>query len=77
MEYKASIVKIPDKIGGILNTVLKNPVITPDAIPARVAINKLVNGSNPTVIKIALTQPPSAKLPSTVRSAKSSSFYVI
>lgn len=77
MEYKASIVKIPDKIGGILNTVLNEPVITPDAIPARVAINKLVNGSNPTVIKIALTQPPSAKLPSTVRSAKSSSLYVI
>ena len=70
IEYKAIIVKIPDKISGILTFVCRIPVIPPANAPANKAGTNASHGFTPFTIKIALTAPPSAKLPSTVISAK-------
>ena len=54
------------------------PVTKPAAIPARVAINRAATGFIPLpTISVAQTQPPSAKLPSTVKSAMSRSLKVM
>ena len=67
---------------GISNTVCRMPVTNPAAIPARVATARAATGflKNTATgfmdlfkISMAHTQPPRAKLPSTVRSAMSSS----
>ena len=71
IEYKAVITRIPDKIEGIFNFTCKQPVIQPAIIPAKAAIKRLKSGFMFFDISIALTLPPRAKLPSTVRSAKS------
>ena len=63
-------VRIPAKIAGISNTVCRKPVTAPARTPAAVAIRRAMNGFTPWVTtSVAHTHPPSAKLPSTVRSA--------
>ncbi|MPN50955.1 hypothetical protein SDC9_198595 [bioreactor metagenome] len=69
MEYKASWVRMPERMAGIRSLVCSSPVMAPAAMPASVAKNSVSKGSIPFVIRIALTAPPVQRLPSTVRSA--------
>ena len=74
MDHSPICVRIPARIAGISNTVCKNPVTAPAAIPAAAAIIRAIQGSTPLFNTItAQTQPPRAKLPSTVKSAISKS----
>ena len=70
IDHSAICVRIPERIAGISNTVCKNPVTAPAASPASSAIRIARIGFMPLFAIIAAqTHPPSAKLPSTVRSA--------
>ena len=77
MEYRAIMVRIPAKIPGISSLVCKKPVMKPQTMPAASANKRERKGFIPWEIKIAVTAPPVAKLPSTVRSAKSSTLKVM
>ena len=77
IEYKAIIVRIPANIPGICNFVFKKPVANPAKEPAKNAKNKVIKGFIPLEMSIALTAPPNAKLPSTVKSGKSNTLNVI
>ena len=72
-DHRAICVRIPARIAGISNTVCKKPVTAPASIPASIAATIAIRGSTPATTSTAQTLPPSAKLPSTVRSAMSSS----
>ena len=69
--------RIPARIAGIAHLVCKKPVTAPAAAPAAIATIRDSQGFTPIVIIVAQIEPPRAKLPSTVRSAISSTLYVI
>ena len=71
-EYSAIIVKMPESSAGILNFVVKIPVTTPESIPAKHATRIAGIGDQPATSSEAATAAPRGKLPSTVRSATSS-----
>ena len=71
-EYKAIIVKMPAKSAGIFIFVCKRPVTTPASMPATKAASRAVSGPKPATIILAAVAAPKGKLPSTVRSAISS-----
>ena len=71
-EYKAIIVKIPANRAGIFILVCKMPVIIPASIPAMQAPKSAARGPKPATIMEAAVAAPSGKLPSTVKSAISS-----
>ena len=71
-EYRAIIVRMPAKRAGIFSLVVRSPVMTPASIPAIAAKKIAVNGSLPLTSIEAATAAPRGKLPSTVRSAISS-----
>ena len=71
IEYKASIMRMPERIPGIFSFVVRIPVQKPAREPAAPAIRIARKGLNPLKTRSAHTQPPRAKLPSTVMSAKS------
>ena len=74
MDHSPICVKIPARIAGISNTVCKNPVTAPATMPAAAATISAAQGSIPLFNTMtAQTQPPKAKLPSTVKSAMSKS----
>ncbi len=77
IEYRAIIVRIPAKIPGIFNFVFSNPVTIPEIPPAIKEIKSATKGLQSKTMRAAFTAPPKAKLPSTVKSAKSSTLYVI
>ncbi|MNJ72714.1 hypothetical protein D3C77_694120 [compost metagenome] len=54
----------------ILSLTFSQPVTSPAAAPATVAMTVARNGSVPEAISVAQTAPPNGKLPSTVRSGK-------
>ena len=73
MDHRAIWVRMPARIAGISSTVCKKPVTAPASIPASIAAATAMSGSTPATTSTAHTLPPSAKLPSTVRSAMSRS----
>ena len=76
MEYRASCVRIPERIGGIPIFVWKIPVTSPAAMPARTAHRRATQRFVPFIMSITHTAPPVAIVPSTVRSEKSRTLYV-
>ena len=70
-EYRASWVRIPERIAGIPMHVWNTPVTAPASMPTRKAISVASQGLTPLVIRMAATAPPVAMEPSTVRSAMS------
>src|SRR5699024_9793974 len=72
IEYSAIIINIPDKSAFIFPFVCRIPVIQPAKNPAKVPIIVAINGGNPFIIETAATAAPVTKLPSTVKSGKSS-----
>ena len=77
IEYKAIIVKMPAKMPGIFSFVCKRAVAAPARQPEAKAAKTAKKGSTRALISTAPTAPPRAKLPSTVRSGKSSTLKVI
>ena len=73
MDHRLICVRMPARIAGISSTVCKKPVTAPASMPASMAAMTAISGSTPETTRTAHTLPPSAKLPSTVRSAMSSS----
>ena len=65
-------VKMPESNAGILNFVVKSPVTTPESMPARHAAKIAGTGGQPATRSAAATAAPNGKLPSTVKSATSS-----
>ena len=72
MDHRPICVKMPARMAGISNTVCKKPVTAPATMPASIAARMASSGLTPATTSTAHTQPPRAKLPSTVRSAMSS-----
>ena len=77
MENSASCVKIPARIAGIPIQVCRIPVISPASMPARKAHSIATHTFAPCVIITMHTAPPVAIVPSTVRSARSSTLNVM
>lgn len=77
MENSASCVKIPARIAGIPIQVCRIPVISPASMPARKAHSIATHTFAPCVIITMHTAPPVAIVPSTVRSARSSTLKVM
>ena len=78
MDHRDIWVRIPARMDGISKTVCRMPVTKPASIPARVAMARAATGFIPLfTIRVAQTQPPRAKLPSTVKSAISRSLKVM
>ena len=78
MDQSPICVKIPARIAGMSKSVCKSPVTAPASIPASVEITRASSGSIPlSTTSTAQIQPPSAKLPSTVKSAMSKILYVM
>ena len=78
IDHSAICVRIPARIAGISNTVCRNPVTPPAITPATSDIKSAATGFHPcATINVAHTHPPSAKLPSTVKSAISRILKVI
>lgn len=71
IEYRAIIVRIPERIAGIFNFVYKTPVITPAAAPQIIALRIPQPGFTFEEISEAATAPPRGKLPSQVMSGTS------
>ena len=72
MEYRLSWVRMPANMGGIPMAVWNTPVSSPASIPAMTAHSSATHTFTPFSISITHTAPPVAMLPSTVRSARSS-----
>ncbi len=70
-------VNMPDNNAGIFSLVCSKPVANPAAIPPKRARNVDKKGFNPIVIPLAAIAAPIAILPSVVRSAISSTRYVM
>ena len=71
-EYSESWVNMPAKIAGMPIAVWKTPVSRPASMPAIIAQSSASHTFQPFSISITQTAPPVAMLPSTVRSARSS-----
>ena len=71
-EYRDSWVRIPDRIAGMPIAVWNRPVRSPASMPATIAQSRASQRFQPFRISITQTAPPVAMLPSTVRSARSS-----
>ena len=70
-------VRIPARIAGMSKTVWRKPVTAPASMPAAMPASRATMGSQlKLTTRTAHTHPPRAKLPSTVRSAMSSSLNV-
>ena len=72
MEYRDSWVRMPARMGGMPMAVWNTPVSRPASIPAKMAHSSASHTFTPLSISITQTAPPVAMLPSTVRSARSS-----
>ncbi len=77
IDHRLICVRIPARIEGILNTVVRKPVTAPQTAPASMAPTMASAGSTPATTSTAQTAPPVAKLPSTVMAAMSSSLKVM
>ena len=71
-EYSAIMVRIPASSAGIFIFVVRKPVTAPASIPATAAARIAVLTLWPVAISVAAVAAPSGKLPSQVRSARSS-----
>ena len=76
-EYSASCVNIPARIGGMPSNVFNTPVTRPATHPAMNESKSATYTFIPFIIVITKTAPPVASVPSTVKSAKSSTLKVI
>ena len=63
---------MPDRIGGMPMAVWKMPVTSPASMPATIAHASASHTLRPFSISITHTAPPVAMVPSTVKSARSS-----
>ena len=73
MEYSASWVKMPARMGGIPILVCRIAVTKPANAPAQKAATIAIATGTPLTIRRAATAPPVQMEPSTVKSEKSSS----
>ena len=76
-EYRAIMVRIPARRAGIFNLVHRIPVIIPPSIPAKAAASMAGIGLQPATRQAAAVAAPRGKLPSTVKSAISSTLKVM
>ena len=72
MEYRASWVKIPARMAGMPHAVWNRPVISPATIPAQNAPSRATHTLAPAIVSMMKVAPPVHMVPSTVRSATSS-----
>ena len=72
-DHRLICVRMPARMAGISNAVARKPVTAPVMAPASIEAAMASAGLTPATTHTAHTAPPVAKLPSTVRSAMSSS----
>ena len=77
MENSASCVRMPARMAGMPMKVCRMPVTRPASMPARNAHSSAIQRLTPCVMRTRQTAPPVAMVPSTVRSARSSTLKVM
>ena len=77
MENRASWVRMPARMAGMPMTVCRMPVMAPASRPATKAHSRATQTLTPWVMSMMHTAPPVHIVPSTVRSARSSTLKVM